>query len=510
MKITLQNFKNIISSNILTKGKNYYNNGFVIDLVELNNEFWQAKVEGSLLYNVTISGDLQKEIDYYCDCPYDWGPVCKHIAAVLFAIENKNNVSSKSTIHKTSRRKTKQERLISTIDKMSREEMNEFLCKIASQDVYIRNIILAKFEEAEGGKKGFSKLVKNALKTGMKNGFIDYFGSTKAANSIYGIIERAETKIASGRLKEAIYIYQSIIEEISKIINQADDSNGELQYCVRKSFKQLEFISKSISDSEKNDLFNYYLTESQKKYQIGDWKWELIQLAANLVETETKREEFNIFINSLDYKNEDHFSLDSFIKDKNKVLYSIVNRLDSDLEKIKFLETKTEDDYLSRELIKLYIKLLNYQEAKTICIKWIKKYEDKINSSKVPFYEFLLEIAQINQEKKQISEIAWILFIFTANIQYFILIKENENKETWKSYLDGLLLSLNEIQKEMLLAEIYIVEEMWEDLLIFIQSNNYYLVERYRKYLDLLYPKEMSAIYEEMIWLILEDITKKK
>lgn len=26
--------------------------------------------------------------DWYCDCPYEYGPICKHVVAVLFAVRD--------------------------------------------------------------------------------------------------------------------------------------------------------------------------------------------------------------------------------------------------------------------------------------------------------------------------------------------------------------------------------------------------------------------------------------
>ena len=45
-----------------------------------------AEVSGSeeepYLVDLDFSEDGELE-DWFCDCPYDWGPVCKHTVAVL-------------------------------------------------------------------------------------------------------------------------------------------------------------------------------------------------------------------------------------------------------------------------------------------------------------------------------------------------------------------------------------------------------------------------------------------
>jgi len=69
---------------ILQRGQEYFRGGAVQQLIE-TTDGWTAEVEGQETYHVTIMG-IEQPIEWYCDCPHDRGPVCKHVAAVLFAI----------------------------------------------------------------------------------------------------------------------------------------------------------------------------------------------------------------------------------------------------------------------------------------------------------------------------------------------------------------------------------------------------------------------------------------
>ncbi len=84
--LTLQNFETQISSTILQRGKQYYQNQAVVSLEEKGENTWQAEVEGSQTYQVELTLKNNNEItDYFCDCPYD-GDTCKHTVAVFFAL----------------------------------------------------------------------------------------------------------------------------------------------------------------------------------------------------------------------------------------------------------------------------------------------------------------------------------------------------------------------------------------------------------------------------------------
>lgn len=58
--------------------------------MEQNSRHVMAEVSGSedesYLVELDFSEDGEVE-DWSCDCPYDWGDVCKHTAAVLLAVQ---------------------------------------------------------------------------------------------------------------------------------------------------------------------------------------------------------------------------------------------------------------------------------------------------------------------------------------------------------------------------------------------------------------------------------------
>ncbi|PZA07939.1 hypothetical protein EWH23_08720 [Meiothermus sp. PNK-Is4] len=47
---------------------------------------YSARVQGSAPYPYRTWIDLKKQ-DWGCTCPYAWGPVCKHVVAVAYAIQ---------------------------------------------------------------------------------------------------------------------------------------------------------------------------------------------------------------------------------------------------------------------------------------------------------------------------------------------------------------------------------------------------------------------------------------
>lgn len=90
---TLAKFEKQINDTVLKRGKNYYEQGMVVELEETGDCFWQAEVEGTESYTVEITLGKNNAIsDYSCTCPYDGG-ICKHVVAVLFTIKDEIKIA---------------------------------------------------------------------------------------------------------------------------------------------------------------------------------------------------------------------------------------------------------------------------------------------------------------------------------------------------------------------------------------------------------------------------------
>ena len=75
---------------ILLRGWDYYQESAVTDLRETGKGKYRAKVRGTEDYSVEIEMEDGVPVIMECDCPYaDDGNNCKHMAAVLYAIENR-------------------------------------------------------------------------------------------------------------------------------------------------------------------------------------------------------------------------------------------------------------------------------------------------------------------------------------------------------------------------------------------------------------------------------------
>jgi uncharacterized Zn finger protein len=135
MQIPLNSFENYIDETILKRGLQYFKKGQVGEIEEVSVGEYQAVVQGTENYLVQLTIKNDVITSSVCDCPYDGGPVCKHITAVIFALQQEelgmqNGALPKAkTAAKTFKKKTPAEEANELLEKVTHEELKEFIQK---------------------------------------------------------------------------------------------------------------------------------------------------------------------------------------------------------------------------------------------------------------------------------------------------------------------------------------------------------------------------------------------
>ncbi len=122
-KISLTEVKQVCGSTIYERGQEYYDSASVSDIGLESPQKLVAEVVGSEDYTVKIECK-RPSVFARCDCPYDYGDVCKHIAAVLiYAKKNTEELFSEPIVGAT---------VVSSetdLEKLSKKELIQLLIK---------------------------------------------------------------------------------------------------------------------------------------------------------------------------------------------------------------------------------------------------------------------------------------------------------------------------------------------------------------------------------------------
>ena len=181
MEIPLSHFEEYIDEPILKRGLSYFKRGlsyfkkgFVHEPEEIRPGDYEAVVEVSEEYTVKLSIRNRAITEHSCDCPYDMGPVCKHVAAVIFYLEqeelgltqNTKKASSKkakASSSKPSKRKTLAQQVDELLDKVTHDELTLFVREHATKNAQFRDLLLASFAQynPNESKALYAKQVKH-------------------------------------------------------------------------------------------------------------------------------------------------------------------------------------------------------------------------------------------------------------------------------------------------------------------------------------------------------------
>jgi hypothetical protein len=507
MFFTLTNFNQVLESTILQRGRRYYDDGRVFDLEEVDTGRWQAGVEGTDIYQIVITIAPDGAIDWGCDCPYDWGPVCKHVTAVLYAIEEAAAPSLARTKKPAGRRKTLADKVREALSTLSHGELHDLLLEQALDDRNLAHMILARYGGEQEGKKGYVRLVKDALHLGQgRHGFLDYRGSVQAAKGIGQVIGRAEDYLAQEQPLQAIPIFQAVVETVVPAIGHADDSMGMLGDCIHFALESLQRAADQLAPKARADLFDYCIAEAPKEsYEGWDWGWDLASIAAELVTTPQQRGELFATLDQMASRREaDGWLADFHLERAASIKLSVIQQHDDDKAVQSFLEQHIHHEGQRVALARFHLDRGDPSAARQVCHEWLDQPDTNKPGLRSDFLAILLDVAEVDGDYQEQIRLAETLFQDTGQFVYYERLKELIGPEEWHTFRPGFLQRISRDRHVRIdMGALYVAEEMWESLLAYVQAYPHG-AGQYHEYLAARYPRELSDVYEQLALITVE------
>ena len=144
--MNLKNFESEIEQKIVGRGLSYYKGGDVKKLEKVGENEFSAVVFGTEKYSVYVKLNGETIAQHECDCPYDFGDVCKHKVAVFYAIRSKDFVDSSG-------------KLKSLLKNLNESAMRKFIVNLLVKNQSFRREFLREFDEdfEEGEEDDFDE-----------------------------------------------------------------------------------------------------------------------------------------------------------------------------------------------------------------------------------------------------------------------------------------------------------------------------------------------------------------
>lgn len=248
-------WENLFDYWILERGYDYYLYNRVQNVNYYEN-YIEATVSGSMDYMVII--ELEENVIKHleCDCPYaDKGKNCKHMAAVLYYLEENNE-----SIEDADEQEVKEsiEDLVNEADEV---EIRKFLTELLTED---GNLItnfkqFLKLDMTDVEMQEYKNEIKSIFyKYQDECGFIDYRNATYFGRELVGFIhEHIYYLMDNQQYKEAFELIELIFIEINQV--EMDDSDGEIIEITGECLDVWSDILKNADMDYKTEIFNWFM-----------------------------------------------------------------------------------------------------------------------------------------------------------------------------------------------------------------------------------------------------------
>ena len=514
MEIPLSHFEEYIDEPILKRGLSYFKNGFVHEPEEIRPGDYEAVVEGSEDYTVKLSIRNRVITEHSCDCSYDMGPVCKHVAAVIFYLEQEklgltqntkkgSSKKAKASSSKPSKRKTIAQQVDDLLGKVTHDELILFVRNQAANDSLFRDSLLASFAQynPNESKALYAKQVKTLIKVARgKYGFLDSSGAEYVSNELSSMLGLANHYIRKGNHKSAFFICTAIMDELISALEYADDMDGHLTDTIYDAFDTLATIAQEDPPEEVRKLIFKYCLTSFSKRSFSGWDWHLnfLHLAAYMLSTDSEMEELFKRIAAIPKSSEYE------VKKAQEIQYDVLLKRKGESVAQKYLEQNIDNPSFRARAIQDALDQKDYEKATALA-------NDGIDQSSgypgliIDWYDWLLKIAESQNDTERIILYARYLLLKSHNPKrdYYQILKEIVPTEEWTNFVEAIVQEAMERKpyyRTDLVASIFIREEWWSRLLDLVKKE--YTLDQLAKYEKLLaqhFPSELADLYAERI-----------
>lgn len=516
MKIPLSKFETVIDAVIVSRGEEYFYTEAVRGLKKLKNGEWVASVEGTEVYKVRVSLKGKNVHAYSCSCPYDMGPVCKHVVAVLFVIRKKSGdslkVQKKQKLISMKAVKSTEETFERMVSRMPREDLNAIITDYAGREPGIVDYISARraIKAPSSDKEEYRQIIQNAVDAVRgRHGYIGYWQASRAVNGAEMVLDKTQEFVEKHQPARALAICQCVLEEMVPLLQEADDSNGSIGDVIGQAFHGLSECARQAKDAVfRKELLGYLLREcGHKRYEgWSDWRWELLTIAGEVVQTRQEQEKLFSRIDEVEDKYSYKSDWSRYDYERATVIkMAVIERLGTKEDAEAFLDQHLDCTPLREHAIERARKCKNYLLAKKLALDGLAQDKARGLPGLISKWErHLLDIAVVQKDHSEIKKYALRFFMDTNDFTFYDRYKRCFTHKEWpqeaQNIIDRIRHSKDGRNYALALPQIYVREEYWQNLMNYVRkSNSPGTLEEFTKYLSPHFSEELAKVYEKVI-----------
>lgn len=504
MKIPLNEFEQLIDEKILKRGLSYFKSGAITDFSEISTGEYEAIVSGTEEYTVQLEINNNTIVGHNCDCPYDMGPICKHVVAAIFYLQQ-NELELKQPnfiIPKKKKSKSVSQQIKELLKAISHQELMDFVQENSKKDKKFRNYFLASFGHLsqDQSKEFYQKQIHSIIQSAAgRDGWIGWSGMKYVVNTTEPFLENAEKYLANNSFENVFFISTALLEEMTEAYQYGDDSNGDLGYFVESAMELLSKLTKEkLPEKLKQEIFKYCISSFNKQLFEG-WNWHLgiLNIACELIEKESDAE---IILNCLDTVNGKYE-----LEQAQSFKLNLLRKFKDEKEVERYIDKHISNSSIRNKEIEKAFESEDFEKAIKLSKDGIKCDEKDRPGLAKDWYDWLLKIALAQNDTLKIIEYARFRLINSigGTQDYYQILKDNIETTKWHPFLEEIIKEITPKQRWTytgLIRKIYIKEEWWDRLFLMLKQNlSLENIQQDEEYLAKDYSSELIELYSERI-----------
>lgn len=484
-------YSEYFNRDVLDRGYDYYISNMITEINLVKNRL-KAKVDGSgyIPYDVEIKFNDTGEItSLYCSCPYAYDANCKHMAAVLYKLEDMKENTNKQSKFKEVLNNTDEFKLKKYLfdyfkydNEFIDNYINEFKTVYTKSDEKEYMSVLDEirkldetidYEEYRYNYDPYSKSVENPAK--LLEDFID--------NIVVSLYNKKE--------------YDILINVLNKIYDLLDNFNNvDALYETEIEGDCLGFsmsIPQFLSEDKKEEHFNF-LEKSVLKNPLTLRAQEYITVMLECYKTSKYQKRICKLIDKI-LKADYNCLPPIYAKSK----YDIIKENDFPIEQQEQILEKyyKRDSWIKDTYIDFSIENKNYKKAIELLKEEPVIDRERISNKLIELYELT------NNTEGVKGELRYLIYesYYNANrFENIFKLKEFSSSDEWITEKDHIIDYYKQHQDYDTLNAFYIEEEDYEKLYENILENcSIKTLEKYKKYYIDNHAEDIKKIYKDLI-----------
>jgi len=500
-KVRLLNFEQFFEEEILERGKNYFFNGHVEKIEEVEENHFFIDIFGSDFYTVEVFlGEKEQIVDTSCDCPYNWSEFCKHQAAALYALRKEvhttHHIKKKAAGNKTPDLKM-------ILAKLKKEELINIIIDFSKDYKEIKASLLLTYAPAEDTIATSKQLIKVFMQKAKKQGFIEWGRVEEALEGAYTVLEKAQMKLHDEEYYDAVLLSIAVLSAVVDMLQYCDDSSGFVGEVIDES---LAIIDEGASASalvfasdDKEKIFTAIIKEAcQNRYDgWSDWRNSLLESCIYFADDKKRRKKLeDIFAEMIKGEAEDLWST-KYTEEQIKLLQLKIIQMYESIDKLEaFLQKNMKYSSFREKVINMQLEKSNYAEVIALCNQG--EEADKEYAGLVTLWKkYRLRAYEKLQDIENQRELSREL-LMDNHFEYYHQLKSLYDSDVWQSILEKILDEMT--QKRYLptaYLQILIEEKLTNKMFEYCKQHPASIQELYPYLLEdyLLEVKEIFAAY---------------